>query len=1568
MPRSAINLEALRAVGARSPFGARRSWFEEALTRRRALGMAGAAGLGAAPMGRLVRAFTLGGVELVEGPGRIAFRMGGRDLWAIDTRWFAGSPSLRVAREPERVRILLRGARFAGTPLPADLTCDLRRVLGGWRIRISHALGGFNAEGALEPWLRGQGPLRGTVRLDAELSLHAGAWLALRGVAAASFSSSWELRLDAQHVATLRGVGPAPLVADALILQPLPAEAPSLLRDAAARRTALTLWRGSHAWSPTPNLQLPAGARLLHGPASFDELSLECGETRTGATRYALAITSESGGGIAYQPHHTLSGGDGAPFTLPLRTASYVLTLAPNGRQEALVARLGEEPARLVMGGHTLSLADSDEAPALEFTSDGPARVTAAVASAHLSLRGALVEAPLPPRALLAFTGPGLADTTAGAWAALRLDSRQLTIDNPIFTVIRPDDMLVLTFECADFTLRIDDVGQGTLVPKAGAPNAALIVRFPPQHIQEQAFFRRVDNYRVPAGDPDASSDTAKGQETPRQPANAYISQESRLVFGLAPGMASIPFTLESLLDWQQFTPLLPGTARPPVHVRQRVTITRSHAGIGASRSTITANATSPLAQLIKSRILHPEPSQPGARETAIEAPWRLIMSPVPSGAWLHAFTPVTDHGRTELWHTRLGVKLSPAQSTDPPTVVDMHYVYQPQGTGLDRKYVVTGEILSQGRPVDAYGADAEVPDRVVRAVWSRDYQTGKVDAKGSPAFRGSLNANDRYQIVRLSADFSHEALKPAYQPAAIAANRLMLSGLGAWLDLRGSFNSPSALSLSVEEWVHRGAMGRDSYVRVVYQGYLFPFGHRASLVKVTERKFFVENGKNVAYLIQRMFIVVREPIKQFRNTGLVDLQVDRQMPFSQVRSTTITTPDLDIPLGILAGRPPEDAFVPRVAGSDFQFHLVGADVTGQTVEFTAPLAFITANNDLAFNAGAMAGVQQYMQGDSAKGLPARTTYQTAGQDLAFAESAASGDTTLHAMDVTFSSVQPRTQAATLKSNGEPAFYPVPAATLKSNDQPAFYPVLAQASVKIPALEALLRTGQAPRVRISEYYLNYGFDDPHNVGQIYLEMVDSGASKVSFVGSDSSPEGSLGVISPAFNIAGMSRTQGPVGNPLDQIASGTFNKSNKLFYNNFFDPSQAKILGGLTLGDVAETPTKPSDLPMLLQGNDHEDPKDLDSPLTHRTYSLSWKPNVKAFGPYKPDTGNVDATKNGALSVIASSERDYTGKPGAYKVEGKLTNFALDLFQVIITHFDEFSFSYAAGDKLKVKPKGIKVEFGGPLAFVNDLKKIIPGMGDSGSSGSPASSGPASGASSPPPPDSGGGLDIGGPFVDLSVDHVDAGVRIHLPALSVGLFALTNIKFGMVFTVPFFGDPVTAALTFGSRTDPCHLEISGFTGGLFFGITVGLDGVHSLEAAIEFGASVSLNLGVASGTVYAMAGIYFKFTPGTPATASAAATPDVASLTGYFRAGGSVEVLGIASVSIELYIGLTYENRGGRSVAYGQATLTLEISVLFFSKSISVSVEREIGGSDPHFIDQFSHGDWDDYLAAFATA
>jgi len=128
-----------------------------------------------------------------------------------------------------------------------------------------------------------------------------------------------------------------------------------------------------------------------------------------------------------------------------------------------------------------------------------------------------------------------------------------------------------------------------------------------------------------------------------------------------------------------------------------------------------------------------------------------------------------------------------------------------------------------------------------------------------------------------------------------------------------------------------------------------------------------------------------------------------------------------------------------------------------------------------------------------------------------------------------------------------------------------------------------------------------------------------------------------------------------------------------------------------------------------------------------------------------------------------------------------------------------------------------------------------------------------------------------------------------------------------------------------------------FGGGGFFGVTLDPRGVQILEAAFEFGAAISIDFGVASGGVSVMAGIYFRM------------ESNAASLAGYFRLAGHVDVLGLITASLELYLELRYEFETGK--AAGRASLTIEISVFVFSGSVTISCERKFAGSngDPTF-------------------
>ena len=105
-------------------------------------------------------------------------------------------------------------------------------------------------------------------------------------------------------------------------------------------------------------------------------------------------------------------------------------------------------------------------------------------------------------------------------------------------------------------------------------------------------------------------------------------------------------------------------------------------------------------------------------------------------------------------------------------------------------------------------------------------------------------------------------------RPQPLRASELWLSALGGTLRHDTLFQpSAGANSLyggklfdgfSIESWREEIVLGRDIVGEVVYKGYLFPLGHRASLVKLTERLFVRSETYGVkAVLVQRIFLRV---------------------------------------------------------------------------------------------------------------------------------------------------------------------------------------------------------------------------------------------------------------------------------------------------------------------------------------------------------------------------------------------------------------------------------------------------------------------------------------------------------------------------------------------------------------------------------------------------------------------------------------------------------------------------------------------------------------------------------------
>jgi hypothetical protein len=256
-------------------------------------------------------------------------------------------------------------------------------------------------------------------------------------------------------------------------------------------------------------------------------------------------------------------------------------------------------------------------------------------------------------------------------------------------------------------------------------------------------------------------------------------------------------------------------------------------------------------------------------------------------------------------------------------------------------------------------------------------------------------------------------------------------------------------------------------------------------------------------------------------------------------------------------------------------------------------------------------------------------------------------------------------------------------------------------------------------------------------------------------------------------------------------------------------------------------------------------------------------------------------------------------------------------------------FESKTGAKPAVDVSIDKVEFLGPLTFVNDLKDFFQSAGK-------------------------------GPAIDVSPAEVHISYTIGLPTIAVGAFSLQNVALSAGLGLPLDGSVAYVEFAVCSRERPFLLTIGLFGGGGFFGLSLAMNGLRQIEASIEFGANVQFDIGIASGGVYIMAGIYFRLTFKDDPTPH-----EEVELTGYLRMGGSLEVLGVVTISIELYLAFGYLSPGK---AYGKARLTVEVEILFFSVEVEVEIEKKIGGGgDPTFADNVpTQAIWDKYCDAFA--
>jgi hypothetical protein len=982
----------------------------------------------------------------------------------------------------------------------------------------------------------------------------------------------------------------------------------------------------------------------------------------------------------------------------------------------------------------------------------------------------------------------------------------------------------------------------------------------------------------------------------------------------------------------------------------------------------------------------------PAAGETAIEAPFRLVISPSAEARWAHANDPAPaadEPHHVELWHSRLGVA---AQNPDGTPAVDEQD---------DRR-------------------------RIVRAVWARDREISITDWRTNAApdhadkpFRMPLDPADRNMLVRQSAETWPDEDGQPIAPLPVAATHLWLSALGAWLDLHGTWTTkPYSLAgmTSILSWDEIAPMGRDQYVRVVYPGYLYPLGHQTALVKVTERKM-KDVSPSVAGLYQRKFLVIGEPVRTYADT--------HDFPFIQVGIRPLVTPPLDDP-----GNAQNSHFWPSIDGSAFGFMLDTLDQESRPVRLVAPLLWV------AEQYGAQGAAQRKDVKDTYD-LSSHRKVPALGQKVAFGPVRKGGDTVLDAQAISLTGDPAKTDSRPRMSQAHVA---LPAVQQLSGVGPV--PIAYNDRYKAGGFTAANNTGELWATVVTDASLK----ELPNDDEIALPELGFGSSAAA--GSDKAG----GFLSPDLPIRGLSRKTGTVGD-LTGMATGNFDPAAflegalpKLFgvvsladlvkdvapsvVSEALDrvegllndlqrakaaaqdaveeakklrdraasktaalqneaeaalaeaktvaPKVAKavddfvaLLGTLAnkdeaavsaavaaplnalqnaLGELQQLGPK---LPPFVRNELATLGKVLDEALAtadlvqdlyrflngfnpssvQARFRFEWRARVSAWPPGGPtilDCKDYDTD----LVLAVDGRANGKGQMGV-DVLAEIRDFELHLVgskPLIRIAFDHLSFKAGSSGKADVDVVIQKNEFVGLLGFVETIKELIP----------------FDGFSDPP-------------YLDVSPQGLTAGFTLALPSLPIGVFTLANMSLGADVQVPFLGKTTSVGFNFCTRERPFTLAVVFLGGGGWFGIRIGPEKLQVLELGLEAGACLSVDLGVASGSISAMIGIYIRL------------EGDAGSLTGYFRLRGEVDVLGLISASIELYLSLTYEFDTGKMA--GKATITIQIKVFVFSGSVQVSAERKFAGSngDPSFLqvmgaERGTSPAWSHYCRSFAAA
>jgi hypothetical protein len=451
-------------------------------------------------------------------------------------------------------------------------------------------------------------------------------------------------------------------------------------------------------------------------------------------------------------------------------------------------------------------------------------------------------------------------------------------------------------------------------------------------------------------------------------------------------------------------------------------------------------------------------------------------------------------------------------------------------------------------------------------------------------------------------------------------------------------------------------------------------------------------------------------------------------------------------------------------------------------------------------------------------------------------------------------------------------------------DGAGFRPDLDRFEVTLPALRALL-PGSVHEQRQIVRYVNEFRAGAAAIPKVPLRFDPSTLVGVDFTRN---ADRSGGLVAPKFIADGISRELGPVPtavlDPPDLAAA----------LDTAF---QGATLFGFPLASLIATavipkPGPPTILRQQLNGI--------------ATVEFRWEEiKLKQYGPFRPRTPGADPQ----LDLVVVSTPPTLGVDP--KATCTLSDFMLALpadKPLLTLSFAQVTFTQRPDVPMTLEPETPYIEFLGPLKLLQELQTQAMKL-----------------------------LGARGPNVNVSPSEIVASYELRVPDAPAGMFVMRNVAVRTEVHIPFAEKPVRVVVGFASREQPFSLTISGFGGGGYAAVEIAGDSASKLELSLEFGAMVALDFVIAKAEVHALGGVRFV-------RDSVGGTI----LEAYLRIGGSVQLLGLITISVELRVTLRYSDHPEPMLA-GEASLVIELDLTLFSETVTVrsGTYELIGGRAP---------------------